>query len=555
MKKINIIFIILISFFSIYKLRIDVTNYNVIPLPKNIQSLSSNPFILNNETKIYYNNLTNIQLKRNALFLQEYIKTLTGFELEILNEDIKQDYNIIKLILDNNYYNIYNYNEKNTLNFEGYTLIIIKNSIEIIGSTPNGIFYGIQTLRKSFPTNTNNNTNTKYTFPAVKIIDSPRFKYRGMMEDICRHFFSLEFIKKYIDLLALHNMNIFHLHLSDDQGWRIEIKKYPLLTEIGSWRSCTVLGRNTGVYDETPYGGFYSQDEIKEIIAYAEERYITVIPEIDMPGHMLAALAAYPNLGCTGGPYNVSSLWGVFPDILCAGNDETFNFIEGVLDEIINLFPSKYIHIGGDEAPKDRWENCEKCKKRLKDLNLENFEDLQGYFSSRVEEYLNSKGRKIIGWDEITKGKIKKSATIMNWRGTDWGISAALNGHDVIVSPLSYAYFDYNQHNIEDFSTPFVFHSKLTLKSVYNFEPIPENLPEDAKNHIIGVQANLWAEYLITDNLAEYQLLPRMAAISEVQWLNSNQKSYGKFLIRLKKLTKLYNLYNYIYEDREWVNN
>ena len=552
MKIINIIFIILISFISIYKFRIDVTNYNVIPLPKNIQSLSSNPFILNNETKIYYNNLTNIQLKKNAQFLQEYIKTLTGFELEILNEDIKQDYNIIKLILDNNYNNIYN--EKNTLNFEGYTLIIINNSIEIIGSTPNGIFYGIQTLRKSFPINSNYNS-TKYTFPAVKIIDSPRFKYRGMMEDICRHFFSIEFIKKYIDLLALHNMNTFHLHLSDDQGWRIEIKKYPLLTEIGSWRSCTVLGRNTGVYDETPYGGFYSQDEIKEIINYAEERYITVIPEIDMPGHMLAALAAYPNLGCTGGPYNVSSLWGVFPDILCAGNDETFNFIEGVLDEIINLFPSKYIHIGGDEAPKDRWENCEKCKKRLKDLNLDNFEDLQGYFSSRVEEYLNSKGRKIIGWDEITKGKIKKSATIMNWRGTDWGISAALNGHDVIVSPLPYAYFDYNQHNIEDFSTPFVFHSKLTLKSVYSFEPIPENLPEEAKNHIIGVQANLWAEYLITNNLAEYQLLPRMAAISEVQWLNSNQKSYGKFLIRLKKLTKLYNLYNYIYEDREWVDN
>ena len=399
---------------------------NVIPLPQEITVVHEPPFIIKKNTRILYPE-GDALLKKNAEFLAGYIKESTGKQLSVEVAEEGNDGNAILLETDTA-----------VGHPEGYELTVAQGKVRVKGRTPNGIFYGLQTLRKSIPAIA---TGADVILPAISIKDAPRFGYRGMMLDVGRHFFSVEFVKRYIDLLALHNMNYFHWHLTEDQGWRIEIKKYPKLTEIGSIRKETGIGRSRTEFDGKPYGGFYTQDEIRDIVKYAQERFVTVIPEIDLPGHMLAALAAYPELGCTGGPYEVARHWGVFPDVLCIGNEKTYEFLEGVLSEVIELFPVKYIHIGGDEAPRTRWAVCPKCQALVKKEGLKadkkhTSEDrLQSYCMKRVEQFLNERGRQIIGWDEILEGDVAPNATVMSWRGMQGGIEAAKLKHDVIMTP------------------------------------------------------------------------------------------------------------------------
>ncbi|WP_019035526.1 beta-N-acetylhexosaminidase [Prevotella amnii] len=511
-------------------------SYDVIPLPQSIVMVKGKSFILNNNTTIFCSSKDDL-MQKNACFLSCYIADLTGLKLKV--SDIKpKKGNYIELLLNN----------KNIKGKEAYTININNKNIKISGFTSAGVFYGIQTLRKSLPIC--NATNNPIVLPAAEIKDAPRFKYRGMMLDCSRHFFSIDFIKKFIDLIALHNMNTFHWHLNDDQGWRIEIKKYPKLIEIGSVRTGTVMGRNSDVDDSIKYGGYYTQEQCREIVEYARQRHITVIPEIDMPGHMKAVLASYPNLGCTGGPYKVGHNWGVYYDVLCIGNEDTFKFVEGVLDEIIDIFPSRYIHIGGDETPTKRWSECSKCEKIMQKEGLP-INKLQAYFTNRIEKYLNSKGRSIIGWDEILDGDINKSATIMSWRGIEPGEKGAKMGHDVIMSPTSHCYFDYAQTK-EQYSEPLTQVHSLDVEQVYSLDPAPKTMSEESKKHILGVQANLWTEYISNPNLATYMLLPRMAALSEVQWTSPAQKDFKQFKIRATRLSKLYDKYGYIYALHLW---
>lgn len=505
-------------------------NYQVIPLPQEVSLTQGNPFKLNGNVLIAYPE-NNALLQRNAEFLSEYIRQSTGYAPKTkaiaAGEQVK---NAITLGLD-----------PDIANKEGYVLTTTPEGISINGQTENGVFYGIQTLRKSIPAEAKGAT---ILIPAGEIKDEPRFSYRGMHLDVGRHFFPIEFIKKYIDLLALHNMNTFHWHLTEDQGWRIEIKKYPKLTEIGSQRSRTVIGRNTQEYDNTPYGGFYTQEEAKEIVKYAQERYITVIPEVDLPGHMLAALAAYPEMGCTGEPYEVCPRWGVFEDVLCIGNDKTMQFLEDVMSEIIEIFPSEYVHIGGDEAPRDRWKECPKCQARIKaeglkaDKNHTAEDRLQSYCMTRIEKFLNSKGRRIIGWDEILEGDVAPNATVMSWRGASGGIKAAQMGHDVIMTPNTYCYFDYYQ-TADTKDEPLGIGGYVPIEKVYSLDPTFD-LNEEQKKHIIGAQANLWTEYIATTEHVEYMVLPRMAALAEVQWTQPEKKDFKDFTTRLASLMKFY---------------
>ena len=506
-------------------------NYQVIPLPQEVSLTQENPFKLNENVLIAYPE-NNALLQRNAEFLSEYIQQATNYAPKTkaiaAGEQVK---NAIVLGLD-----------PGIANKEGYVLTTTPEGISINGQTENGVFYGIQTLRKSIPAEAKGAT---VLIPAGEIKDEPRFSYRGMHLDVGRHFFPKEFMKKYIDLLALHNMNTFHWHLTDDQGWRIEIKKYPKLTEIGSQRSRTVIGRNTQEYDNTPYGGFFTQEEAKEIVKYAQERYITVIPEVDLPGHMLAALAAYPEMGCTGGPYEVCPRWGIFEDVLCIGNDQTMQFLEDVMNEIIEIFPSKYVHIGGDEAPRTRWEKCPKCQARIKteglkaDKNHTAEDRLQSYCMTRIEEFLNSKGRQIIGWDEILEGDVAPNATVMSWRGMEGGIKAAQLGHDVIMTPTSFCYFDYYQ-TADTKDEPLGIGGYVPIEKVYSLEPVPAVLTEEQSKHILGAQANLWTEYIHSSEHVEYMVLPRMAALAEVQWTQPEKKDFKDFTKRLARLMKFY---------------
>lgn len=534
MKK-KILLSLILSLFVATGFATDAS-YDVIPLPQSIVMVKGKAFILNSNTTIFCSSKDDL-MQKNACFLSCYIADLTGLKLKV--SDIKpKKGNYIELLLNN----------KNIKGEEAYTININNKNIKISGFTSAGVFYGVQTLRKSLPIC--NAINNPIALPAAEIKDAPRFKYRGMMLDCSRHFFSIDFIKKFIDLIALHNMNTFHWHLNDDQGWRIEIKKYPKLVEIGSVRTGTVMGRNSDVDDSIKYGGYYTQEQCREIVEYARQRHITVIPEIDMPGHMKAALASYPNLGCTGGPYKVGHNWGVYYDVLCIGNEDTFKFVEGVLDEVIDIFPSRYIHIGGDETPTKRWSECSKCEKIMQKEGLP-INKLQAYFTNRIEKYLNSKGRSIIGWDEILDGDINKSATIMSWRGIEPGEKGAKMGHDVIMSPTSHCYFDYAQTK-EQYSEPLTQVHSLDVEQVYSLDPAPKTMSEESKKHILGVQANLWTEYISNPNLATYMLLPRMAALSEVQWTSPAQKDFKQFKIRATRLSKLYDKYGYIYALHLW---
>ncbi len=509
-------------------------NYNVVPLPKSVVMAKGLPFNLTNATTIVYEG-TNPEMKRNARFLSEYIQQASGIKTAVLDKRDKKAAAIVLTI------------DPKVTGAEAYRLNVNNKQVTIAASTPAGVFYGIQTLRKSLPVQT---TGEAITLPAVTVADAPRFGYRGMMLDCARHFFPLSFVKKFIDILAMHNMNVFHWHLTEDQGWRLEIKSHPELTAKSSMRSGTVIGHNATVDDSIPHGGFYTQQEAREIVEYARQRHITVIPEIDMPGHMLAALAAYPELGCTGGPYEVGHRWGVYKDVLCLGKESTYKFVQDVIDEVVDIFPAKYFHIGGDESPTVMWEKCPKCLQKAKDENTD-IKHLQQYFTNRVEKYLNGKGKSIIGWDEILEGKINQSATIMSWRGVEPGLKAAKQGHDVIMTPSSHVYFDHYQAK-DTKHEPDAIGGCSPVEKVYSYEPLPDTLSAEAKNRIKGVQANLWTEYIPFTTQAEYMVLPRMAALAEVQWTPVAKKNFDDFSKRALRLSDLYDRYGYQYARHLW---
>ena len=421
---------------------------------------------------------------------------------------------------------------------EGYELNVDGEGIEVRASQFPGFLYALQSLGQLLPAavyGTEPAPDAAWEVPCVKIADAPRFAYRGMHLDVARHFFSVDEVKRYIDVMAIHKLNTLHWHLTDDQGWRIEIKRYPELTAVGSIRKATVVRKEWGTYDGTPYGGFYTQDEIRDVVKYAADRGITVIPEIDLPGHMLAALTAYPELGCTGGPYEVWGRWGVADDVLCPGREKTFEFLEGVLTEVMELFPSEYIHIGGDECPKVRWEKCPRCQAKIRQLGLKDDGEhtaehyLQSYVTDRIGKFLAQHGRRIIGWDEILEGRAPSDAVVMSWRGSEGGIAAAKLGHDVIMTPNSHFYFDYYQ-SLDTDAEPFGIGGYIPMEQVYSYDPaFPELTPEQQK-HILGVQANLWTEYVLSDEHLEYMLLPRLAALSEVQWCLPETKDWNRFI-------------------------
>lgn len=490
-----------------------VANYEIVPMPSEIYVENNKPFILDENCIICYDKGEQ-SLKSSAYFLSSYIQEACGQTLKVSqNVSTQKGQKCIVLLLSDE-----------ISHPEGYSIDIKTDEIIVKASTTQGIFYGVQTLRSSIPHTT---SCTLIEMPCAQIKDAPRFSYRGMHLDVSRHFFSVEFVKEFIDLLALHKMNTLHWHLTDDQGWRIEIKKYPLLTQIGSVRKHTVIGKNSGKYDGKEHKGYYTQEQIKEIIEYAAQHHVTIIPEIDLPGHMLAALAAYPEYGCTGGPYEVASTWGVFHDVLCIGNDKSMDFLIQIMDEITDLFPSELVHIGGDEAPRTRWKSCPKCqalikKMKLADTNHSPEDLLQSYCMSEIEKYLNKKGKTIIGWDEILKGKVAPNAVVMSWQGTVGGIRAAQMGHQVIMAPNTHCYLNYYQHyDIQN--EPFAIGGYIPLQKVYELNPTAGLTTEQAA-YILGAEGTLWSEYITTPKEAEYMLLPRLAALAEVQWVSPEKK-------------------------------
>ncbi len=439
------------------------------------------------------------------------------------------------------------------LEAEGYRLTVDKKGVLIEAPAWAGIFYGMQTLRQLLPVEIFSEVvseDVRWVLPGVEIKDFPRFKWRGMHLDVCRHFMPVEFIKKYIDLIAIHKMNSLHLHLTDDQGWRIEISKYPKLAEISAWRDETIVGHYSDEprkFDGQSHGGFYTHDDIREIVSYAKERYVTIVPEIEMPGHGQAALAAYPEISCTGGPFKVSTIWGIRKEVYCAGNEKTFEFMENVLGEVLDLFPGEYIHVGGDECPKDRWEECQKCQSRIRSEGLQDEHELQSYFIKRIERFLNDNNRRLIGWDEILEGGLAPNATVMSWRGEEGGIAAAREGHDVVMTPYSHTYFDYYQADPEN--EPLAIGGLLPLEKVYAYDPVPAELNEQQRHHILGVQGQVWTEYISTPEKAEYMAFPRACAMAEIGWTPSDQKDYELFSSTLLRHVKRLDFMNVNYRE------
>jgi len=537
MKKVGLIigFFLTLTFLSCQKTA-ETADYQVVPLPKEINLTNQKPFILDKFTAITYPKMFG-ELQKEADFLADYIEDIMGFRPIVKCTDNFM-INAINLKI----------NKSDFDNPESYQVIVTEKTINITSSNTSGIFYGIQTFRKSLPVGTK---EKRVAFPTGVISDYPRFAYRGMHLDVSRHFFPLDSVKVYIDAMALHNLNKFHLHITDDQGWRFEVKKYPKLTEIGAWRDGTIIGK-TMAYDTIRHGGFYTQEELKDLVKYAADRHITIIPEIDLPGHMLSALAAYPEFGCTGGPYAVWQHWGVSEDIICAGNDDAMLFLEDVLLEVMDVFPSEYIHIGGDECPRVRWENCQKCQKKIKELGLKDDEKhsaedyLQSYVMSRMEQFVENHGRHIIGWDEMLEGELAPNATVMSWRGSEGGYKAAKMHHNVIMTPNNVLYFDYYQ-TLDTDNEPVSIGGYNPVKTVYLFEPIPEGLTEYEKQYILGPQANIWTEYTNEFDLLLYRMLPRIGALAEMQWCLPEQKDYGEWIKREFHMTQLYDLYHWKY--------
>jgi hexosaminidase len=500
-----------------------VSSLSIIPKPTKAVAVTGS-FTISNKTVIY---VETPEGRIAAKALSDKLKIDgTLVKIEDLNKS-KSDNNVIFFLKTDDV----------ALGTEGYRLSITSNQINIRANTPQAMFYAVQSLLQLLPTDIFSITTIKkkggWKVPCADIEDKPRFSYRGLHLDVSRHFFPVSFVKKYIDLLALHKMNTFHWHLTDDQGWRIEIKKYPKLTEIGSKRKETMAGHYSEQrYDGTPYGGFYTQNEIKEVVAYAKERFITVVPEIEMPGHALAALAAYPELSCDASKtYEVGTKWGVYDDVFCP-NENTFTFLQDVLTEVMDLFPSKYIHIGGDECPKDVWKKSAFCQDLMKKQGLKDEHELQSYFIQRIEKFINSKGRSIIGWDEILEGGLAPNATVMSWRGIEGGIAAAKQNHDVIMTPGSHCYLDYYQADPD--SEPLAIGGFITLEKIYSYEPIPTELNEEQGKHILGAQGNVWSEYMKTPDKVEYMVYPRAAALSEVLWSPVSGRSYDNFFERLQ---------------------
>lgn len=516
-------------------------NVSIVPQPASI-AFQKGTFNLSKKTTLV---VQDEEDKKAAQFLNNYLNQFFGFTLDV---DKKEGDDFIRL---------------NTRKFvqapakDGYTFTVTGDGISIEGNNYASTFYGIQTLIQLLPVpDAPTNKIENISIPFLKIEDAPRFAYRGMHLDVSRHIFPLSFIKQYINYLALHKFNFFHWHLTDDQGWRIQINKYPLLTSVGAYRNGTIIGRYPGVAnDNIHYGGFYTQDEVKEIVQYAADRHITVVPEIEMPGHASAAIAAYPFLSCfpdqktvIPGPSSekskaangklVQETWGVFDDVFCAGKDTTFGFLQGVLDEVLTLFPSKYIHVGGDESPKTHWEKCPLCQQRIKAEGLKDEHELQSYFIQRMEKYLNAKGRILIGWDEILEGGLAPNAVVMSWRGETGGIAAAKEAHQVIMTPGSHVYFDHTQSQFED---SVVIGGYTPLEKVYSYEPIPKELNADQAKYVMGAQANVWTEYIKNTRKVEYMIFPRMSALSEVLWTPKEKKSWAAFE---KKLPAIYNRYD-----------
>lgn len=514
MKKNNILFIILFL--------VSLSNYSqdsqkslsIIPYPEECKILPGN-FILSNETKIV---VTPTSSQNEIGLLNNYLNEHYGIRLQV-----------VKTIPENSNYIQFQIPDWEAGLKENYHLTIDEKHISILAEVKSaGIFYALQTLLQLLPTKKNNNLK----IPCVTIKDSPRFEWRGMHLDVCRHFFSVTFIKKYIDLLAMYKMNTFHWHLTDDQGWRIEIKKYPKLTQIGAWRKGTMIGSYSDQkFDSIQYGGYYTQEDIKEVVAYASKKHITIVPEIEMPGHSVAAISSYPWLSCTGKQIDVERGWGVFEDVYCA-KDSVFNFLQDVLDEIVILFPGKYIHIGGDESPKTRWKACANCQARIKTESLKNEHELQSYFIKRIEKYLNSKGKQIIGWNEILEGGLAPNAAVMSWQGTEGGIAAAKQKHYAVMTPGSHCYFDHYQSSPAD--EPLAFGGYTPLEKVYSYEPIPSELNEEEQHYILGAQANIWTEYILNEKHVEYMAMPRMAALAEVVWSPKEKRNETDFLNRLQ---------------------
>lgn len=518
-------------------------SFDVIPCPKSVEILDSTQvYIIDNSTVIHYTPET-ADMQRNAEFLQRYAQEILGYHISIKAGVSDEGINL-QLV-------------EGEQNPEAYQLITSPKQVQITATGAQGIFYGVQTLRKALPLE----QNVRVKLPAVSIQDEPRFAYRGAHLDCCRHFWPLDSVKNYIDILALHNMNVFHWHLTDDQGWRLEIKKYPGLTEVGSMRAGTMIGKDWDSNDSIPHGGFYTQEEAREIVRYAAERHIEVIPEIEMPGHMQGALAAYPELGCTGGPYEVIGWWGISDDVLCMGNPDVVKFCTDILDEVMEIFPSKYVHIGGDECPKVRWEKCPKCQARIKELGLTKDKEksysgwegyvqytpeqkLQSYFTRQIDDYLVAHDHQAIGWDEILEGGISDNAIVMSWRGIDGGIEAARLGHKVIMVPTTNLYFDYYQARDRDHE-PLSIGGYLPIELVYKFNPLPEALTDEQQQLIWGVQANVWTEYIANYNHVQYMFLPRGAALSELQWSAPEHKDYEAFRKRLDHMVQLYRHYNW----------
>ncbi len=521
----------------------------IIPQPEKIEVQKGN-FQINEKTVISVDKKT----KKIGEYIADELRISTGLPLPVKNCDSDKNQISLKLIDDNK------------LREEGYELISTPDGVKISANKPAGLFYGCQSLRQLLPPENfsdhgaeaprnvaqtsssaiidakkvagdgdppnkiNEGTaspaslfsrNVRWEIPCVSISDKPRFKWRGLMLDSCRHFFDVEFVKKFVDLMAVHKLNTFHWHLTEDQGWRIEIKKYPKLTEVGAWRN----------EDGKKYGGFYTQDQIREIIKYADDRFITVVPEIEMPGHSVAAIAAYPELSCRSPRFSVSSskkpievptTWGVFENVYCAGKENTFKFLENVLSEVIELFPGKFIHIGGDECPKANWSKCPKCQTRIKNENLKNEHELQSYFIKKIEKFINKNNKRLIGWDEILEGGLAPNAAVMSWRGMDGGIAAAKEGHDVVMSPTSHCYFNEDQKD------------RIPIEKAYGFEPVPKELTPKQAKHILGGQANLWTEHITEPSIAEEMLYPRTCALSEALWSSKTCSDWENFKKRLE---------------------